>query len=63
MPAKCVSSVSPRFLYRRLALCFLPLATILESPVIVLEFRYELLENKAALDTFWLETNVALWCR
>jgi hypothetical protein len=32
MPAKCVSSISPRFHYRRLAFCFLPLATILESP-------------------------------
>jgi hypothetical protein len=31
MPAKCVSSVSPRFRYRRLTFCFLPLATILES--------------------------------
>jgi hypothetical protein len=31
-PAKCVSSVSPRFHYRRLTFCFLPLATILESP-------------------------------
>jgi hypothetical protein len=30
MPAKCVSSVSPRFLYRRVAFCFLPLAAILE---------------------------------
>jgi hypothetical protein len=30
MPAKCVSSVSPRFHYRRLAFCFLPLAAILE---------------------------------
>jgi hypothetical protein len=30
MPAKCVSSVSSRFHYRRLAFCFLPLATILE---------------------------------
>jgi hypothetical protein len=30
MPAKCVSSVSPGFHYRRLAFCFLPLATILE---------------------------------
>jgi hypothetical protein len=35
MPAKCVSSISPRFHYRRLAFCFLPLATILES---VLDF-------------------------
>jgi hypothetical protein len=32
MPAKCVSSFSPRFHYRRLAFCFLPLSTILESP-------------------------------
>jgi hypothetical protein len=32
MPAKCVSSISPRFHYRRLAFCFLPLATILEFP-------------------------------
>jgi hypothetical protein len=32
MPAQCVSSISPRFHYRRLAFCFLPLAAILESP-------------------------------
>jgi hypothetical protein len=31
MPAKCVSSVSPKFPYRKLAFCFLPLAAILES--------------------------------
>jgi hypothetical protein len=31
MPAKCVSGISPRFRYRRLAFCFLPLAIILES--------------------------------
>jgi hypothetical protein len=31
LPAKCVSSISPRFHYRRLAFFFLPLATILES--------------------------------
>jgi hypothetical protein len=31
MPAKCVSSVSPRFHYRRVAFCFLPLAAILFS--------------------------------
>jgi hypothetical protein len=30
MPEKCVFSVSPRFHYRRLAFCFLPLAAILE---------------------------------
>jgi hypothetical protein len=31
MPAKCVSSVSPRFHYRRVTFCFLPLAAIFES--------------------------------
>jgi hypothetical protein len=30
MPAKCVSSISPRFHYRRLTFCFLPLAAILD---------------------------------
>jgi hypothetical protein len=34
LPAKCVSSISPRFHYKRLAFCFLPLATILESSLI-----------------------------
>jgi hypothetical protein len=32
MPAKCVSSVSPRFHCRRLAFCFLPLTDILLPP-------------------------------
>jgi hypothetical protein len=31
LPAKCVSSIFPRFHYRRLVFCFLPLAAILES--------------------------------
>jgi hypothetical protein len=31
LPARCVSSISPRFHFRRHAFCFLPLATILES--------------------------------
>jgi hypothetical protein len=30
LPARCVSSISPSFHYRRLAFCFLPLAAILE---------------------------------
>jgi hypothetical protein len=34
LPAKCVPSASPRFHYKRLTFCFLPLATILESPSI-----------------------------
>jgi hypothetical protein len=37
--ARCVSSVSPRFHYRRHAFCFLPLAAILEfSPRIFILF-------------------------
>jgi hypothetical protein len=40
MPAKCVSSVSPRFHYRRLAFCFLPLAAILESSTKVLNNQF-----------------------
>jgi hypothetical protein len=28
LPARCVSSISPRFHYRRHAFCFLPLAAI-----------------------------------
>jgi hypothetical protein len=33
LPARCVSSVSPRFHFRRHAFSFLPLAAILESPL------------------------------
>jgi hypothetical protein len=46
LPAKCVSSISPRFHYRRLTFCFLPLAAILESPSPV-DFRLS--------TTFWEE--------
>jgi hypothetical protein len=35
LPAKCFSSISPRFHYKRLAFCFLPLAAILESFLIL----------------------------
>jgi hypothetical protein len=31
LPVRCISSVSPRFYFRRHAFCFLPLAAILES--------------------------------
>jgi hypothetical protein len=36
---QCLSSVSPRFHYRRVTFCFLPLATILESPQLLI-FKY-----------------------
>jgi hypothetical protein len=31
-PARCISSISPRFFFRKHAFSFLPLVTILESP-------------------------------
>jgi hypothetical protein len=31
-PARCISSVSPRFYFRKHTFCFLPLVAILESP-------------------------------
>jgi hypothetical protein len=31
-PVRCISSISPRFYFRKHAFCFLPLVTILESP-------------------------------
>jgi hypothetical protein len=30
-PLKCISSISPRFYFRKLAFCFLPLVAIFES--------------------------------
>jgi hypothetical protein len=36
LPARCVSSISPRFHYKRYAFCFLPLAAILEFLLILL---------------------------
>jgi hypothetical protein len=33
-PARCISSVSPRFYFRKHAFCFFPLVAILESPII-----------------------------
>jgi hypothetical protein len=45
MPAKCVSSISPRFHYRRVTFCFLPLAAILESPYFVFVHNLFFLTN------------------
>jgi hypothetical protein len=33
-PARLISSISPRFSFRKHALCFLPLVTILAPPVV-----------------------------
>jgi hypothetical protein len=57
MPAKCVSSVSPRFHYRRLAFCFLPLAAILE-------FQHEgFLSDMFEINTWGREEEEAVWVR
>jgi hypothetical protein len=37
-PVRCISSVSPRFYFRRHAFCFLPLAAVLEFPLHVTLF-------------------------
>jgi hypothetical protein len=42
LPARCASSISPRFLYRRHAFCFLPLAAILESLLECFMQKYQL---------------------
>jgi hypothetical protein len=34
-PVRCISSIYPRFYFRRHAFCFLPLAAILESPLLI----------------------------
>jgi hypothetical protein len=34
-PVRYISSISPRFYFRKYAFCFLPLVTILESPQLV----------------------------
>jgi hypothetical protein len=38
-PVRCVSSISPRFYFRRHAFCFLPLAAILESSMLCVSQR------------------------
>jgi hypothetical protein len=59
LPAKCDSSFSPRFHYRRLAFCFLPLAAILESPFISLAVSLHLLPKS---EPFFLSASKRLSC-
>jgi hypothetical protein len=40
-PVRCISSISPRFYFRRHALCFLPLAAILESLQLILKLTLD----------------------
>jgi hypothetical protein len=39
-PVRYISSISPRFYFRKHAFCFLPLVAILESSVVYFEIRY-----------------------
>jgi hypothetical protein len=34
-PVRCISSISPRFYFRKHAFCFLPQVSILESPLTI----------------------------
>jgi hypothetical protein len=47
-PVRYISSVSPRFYFRKHAFCFLPLAAILESPLWFFEAGFY----------YWLQTYV-----
>jgi hypothetical protein len=51
MPAKCVSSISPRFHYRKFAFCFLPLATIWNPPPVSCKCVSEALNVVVVLGT------------
>jgi hypothetical protein len=45
-PVSCISSVSPRFYFRKHAFCFLPLASILEmSNTLFLKSNFKFTEN------------------
>jgi hypothetical protein len=39
IPVRCISSVSPRFYFRKQAFCFLPFVTILESLMFIFRVR------------------------
>jgi hypothetical protein len=41
-PVRCISSISPRFYFRRHTFCFLPLATILELSLVFIYLFYYL---------------------
>jgi hypothetical protein len=58
LPARCVSSVSPRFHYRRHAFCFLPLATILGSPPQTAHIIFD----KGAEDIQWRKNSLFNKC-
>jgi hypothetical protein len=59
-PARCISSVSPRFYFRMHAFCFLPLVAILESPVIFLKLaKYIDMETHQRFQIFFMFSPLA----
>jgi hypothetical protein len=65
LPTRCVSSISPRFHYRRHAFCFLPVAAILESPVLISK-SYDFVrmvdwQSQRIADTLGTETKHRYW--
>jgi hypothetical protein len=47
-PARCISSVSPRFYFRKHTFCFLPLVTILESLCAAFSTSMEILRKASS---------------
>jgi hypothetical protein len=41
-PARCISSISPRFYFRKHAFCFLPVVAILKSSFLIFLSKLEL---------------------
>jgi hypothetical protein len=52
LPARCISSISPRFHYRRQAFCFLPLAAILEFFTYIIFREYSFNTRKCLIEYY-----------
>jgi hypothetical protein len=53
-PVRCVSGISPKFYFRKHALCFLPLATILESLSCIFFFSSYKPQSHKIKRKFWI---------
>jgi hypothetical protein len=58
-PVRYISSVSPRFYFRKHAFCFLPLVAILESPPVKFFYTYYCSLFTAPKYIFWVICGVA----
>jgi hypothetical protein len=69
-PVRCISSISPRFYFRRHAFCFLPLAAILESLSPAFGLNLQILRHasiyhhvrKFLIINLFLHTSLSLYC-